>query len=244
MTRYQGFFPRFILTGAIACLLGFPIAVLGFRLQLWNFGVSFTLLQWTLIGSALFFISALTLFFLTLKHRPDVPPKIASITLLLLLLPLVGLGSQVLKARSVPRIHDISTDLLDPPRYEVIVELRGDNSNALDKRDDALNQLQQAAYPLLTTINTISSADEAFLQALQTAKSLGWDVVSWNISQGIIEAVDTSLLFGFKDDIVIRIRGNDTGSLIDLRSVSRIGRSDLGANAKRILKFIETMRTE
>lgn len=244
MARYQRLFSRFILIGAIACLLGFPVAVLGFRLQLWNFGMSFTLLQWTLIGSVLFFIGALVLYFLTLKHRPDVPHKIARATLLLLLLPIMGLGSQALKARSVPRIHDISTDLLDPPRYQVIVELRGDNSNALDKRDNALNQQQQAAYPHLKTIKTTSSPDQAFGLALQTAKDLSWDVVSQDITQGIIEAVDTSLLFGFKDDIVIRIRGNNTGSLIDLRSVSRIGRSDLGANAERIGKFIEAMRVE
>ncbi len=79
--------------------------------------------------------------------------------------------------------------------------------------------------------------DEAFAQALDVAAAMGWEVYHQDINAGVIEAVDTTAIMGFKDDIVIRLRSNADGTLVDLRSVSRVGVSDLGANASRIEAF-------
>jgi len=82
---------------------------------------------------------------------------------------------------------------------------------------------------------------QAFDRALQTAREMGWTVVDSNSGEGRIEATDTTFWFGFKDDIVIRITPADQGSRIDLRSVSRVGRSDVGTNAKRIRKYLKKL---
>jgi len=79
--------------------------------------------------------------------------------------------------------------------------------------------------------------DAAFDRALQMAQALGWEIYHQDRNAGVIEAVDTTAIMAFKDDVVIRVRSNAQGTLLDLRSVSRVGVGDLGANAKRIRTF-------
>jgi uncharacterized protein (DUF1499 family) len=71
---------------------------------------------------------------------------------------------------------------------------------------------------------------------------MGWKIVDMNKDAGRIEATDTTFWFGFRDDIVIRIEKNDSGSRLDIRSVSRVGISDIGTNAKRIRRFLKKMQ--
>ena len=98
--------------------------------------------------------------------------------------------------------------------------------------------MQLAAYPKLKPIISELDKDQAFAKAVDIALSLGWDVVAKNEQQGLIEAVDTTALWAFKDDIAIRVQTVGATSVIDLRSISRVGGTDLGANAARIEKFI------
>jgi uncharacterized protein (DUF1499 family) len=98
------------------------------------------------------------------------------------------------------------------------------------------------AYPYINTIKVSTNIQTAFDKAVDVTKDLGWVIVNKNKTKGIIEATQTTTLWQFKDDIVIRVRSNaQTPDItdIDLRSVSRIGQSDLGANAKRIQRFID-----
>lgn len=138
--------------------------------------------------------------------------------------------------RDVPPIHDISTDTQDPPLFETAVQLRGSDSNPLDIDPDVVAQ-QLAAYPDLGTLRGPFSYEQGFALALETAGSLGWEITRQDGNAGFIEAVDTTAIMNFKDDVVIRVRTDEEGTLIDLRSVSRVGVSDLGANAKRIRAF-------
>jgi uncharacterized protein (DUF1499 family) len=78
--------------------------------------------------------------------------------------------------------------------------------------------------------------------ALKAVNELGWEIASQDPQKGLIEATDTTFWFGFKDDVVIRIKPQDNGSRVDIRSVSRVGRSDVGTNAARILAFIQAFR--
>ncbi|EAQ96759.1 DUF1499 domain-containing protein [Congregibacter litoralis] len=146
-----------------------------------------------------------------------------------------------MQGREVPPIHNISTDLQDPPAFEKIADLRGDSSNPLALTEDVKAQ-QREAYPDLGTIESPRSYASSYNLALTTAQDLGWDIVREDPTGGFIEAVDTTAIMQFKDDVVIRVRTNETGSLIDLRSVSRVGVSDLGANAKRIRDFISAFQ--
>ncbi len=115
-------------------------------------------------------------------------------------------------------------------------ERRGEGANSLAIKPESLS-LQRQAYPDLQTIVTATPIDDAFDKAAATAESMGWQIYYRDANEGIIEAVDTTSIMAFKDDIVIRVRSNAEGTLIDLRSVSRVGKGDLGANAKRIRAF-------
>jgi uncharacterized protein (DUF1499 family) len=120
---------------------------------------------------------------------------------------------------------------------------RGAGANAL-VIDQEVIALQQAAYPDLQTLTTTQSMDDAFDRALQVATDLGWEIYHQDRNAGVIEAVDTTAIMAFKDDIVIRVRTNAQGTLVDLRSVSRVGEGDIGANAKRIRAFSEAFQQQ
>jgi uncharacterized protein (DUF1499 family) len=136
---------------------------------------------------------------------------------------------------SVPVIHNISTDTLDPPTFDKLVAVReAEGANPLVYDAEVLAEQQQEAYPDVMTLASTQSTDQLFAQTVSVLQDLGVEVVNEDAAAGVIEATDTTFWFGFKDDVVVRIRDTANGSIVDVRSVSRVGRSDLGANAKRI----------
>lgn len=139
-----------------------------------------------------------------------------------------------------PAIHDISTDLADPLVFSAAEQQRGPDSNSLETDPETI-ALQAEAYPDLATIVTARPYDEVFDRAVTVATELGWDIYLQDRNAGIIEAVATTALMNFKDDVVIRLRTNAEGTLVDMRSVSRVGVSDLGANAARIREFRQAL---
>ncbi len=223
---------------AILLLLGFPVAIIAYRLQIWPMGISFKIIAFTgYISIAGLVISFLLGLFSVLKKKPTIV-KGCVIAGILFAIPAVGLTMQFVKVKSLPFIHHVSTDTNNPPQFQAIIALRGENSNPLTYDTEKLAPLQLSAYPEVKPILSKLTKVQAFDRAIATAKSLGWEIITQDGEQGIIEAVDTTLLWAFKDDVVIRIQETETGSKIDLRSISRIGGSDLGANAKRVIKFI------
>ncbi|KGE05362.1 DUF1499 domain-containing protein [Pseudohaliea rubra] len=140
--------------------------------------------------------------------------------------------------RDVPPIHDITTDLEDPPRFEAVIEARGPKANSL-AIDPEVQAQQAAAYPELATLYSSAPYGETFDRAEAIARALGWELLRSDRNAGFIEAVDTTAIMAFKDDIVIRVRSGENGSSVDLRSASRVGVSDLGANAARLRAFAE-----
>ncbi len=140
-----------------------------------------------------------------------------------------------------PRIHDITTDTRDPPTFTMAAQQRGAGSNPLEIDQTVIAQ-QQQAYPDLQTMVSALPLDEAYSLALQVATDLGWEIYHQDRNAGVIEAVDTTRIMAFKDDVVIRLRSNAQGTLVDLRSVSRVGEGDIGANAKRIRAFREAFQ--
>ena len=135
-----------------------------------------------------------------------------------------------------PPIHDITTDTDDPPTFETAPALRGSDSNPLAIKADVIAR-QLAAYPDLGTLRSPRSYVGSYQLARLTARKLGWEITREDPNAGFIEAVASTRIMQFKDDVVIRVRTDAQGSLIDLRSVSRVGQSDLGANAQRIRAF-------
>ena len=140
----------------------------------------------------------------------------------------------------VPPIHDISTDTASPPDFSpTLLAARGSAANPL-VRSAEVDAQQQKAYPDLAPLTATTAADESYQRALKLAGELGWEVVNSVPGEGRIEATATTRWMGFKDDIVIRVRPNATGgSVLDLRSVSRVGVGDAGANTARIRAFAQ-----
>jgi len=136
-----------------------------------------------------------------------------------------------------PEIHDITTDVLSPPVFTQALKIRDKTANSLAISTDTI-QLQEAAYPDLKTSHTTLSLNQAFAQATSVAESMGWEITLSDSEAGLIEAVATTTVMAFKDDIIIRLVPTEDGTLIDLRSASRVGQSDLGANAKRIREYM------
>ena len=162
-------------------------------------------------------------------------------------LALVAVGlpmSMMSKAKSVPPIHDISTDLTNPPKFVAIVALRADAPNPVEYAGEETAKQQREAYPELTTQKYSQSTDQPFDATESAVNSLGWELVNADKSLGIIEATETTAWFGFKDDVVVRIRTTGEESFLDVRSKSRVGKSDLGKNAERIHTLIDAINSQ
>jgi uncharacterized protein (DUF1499 family) len=216
---------------AAAMLLALPLAVLTVRSGAWQQGL--LLYALACLGAALL-LAILLLLLLLPKYaawRGAILGRAALAlpgTLLLVSL-LAGRGDH-------PPIHDITTDTGDPPLFTAAESVRGPEANPLAIDPQVIAQ-QRAAYPDLDTLVTTLPVDEAFDRAEAVARELGWEIYHEDRSAGIIEAVDTTPIMGFSDDIVVRVRSSAGGTLLDLRSVSRVGISDLGTNASRIRTF-------
>ena len=216
---------------ALTLLILIPLAVLTVRSGSWEQGLG--LYAAATLGSALVAVILVTLLLV---------PRFASargeiFKRLLLTLPGTALMmSLTLGSGSAPRIHDITTDTENPPVFMAAQKERGEHANTLDIKPDFIEQ-QVAAYPDIQTITSTASGDEAFNRAVAVATELGWEIYLQDRDAGIIEAVETTAIMAFKDDVVIRVAGTAGGARIDLRSVSRVGLGDLGANANRIRAF-------
>lgn len=141
-----------------------------------------------------------------------------------------------------PAIHDITTDPANPPEFVEVRKLREPGENSVDYDGASVAARQQLAYPDLAPIRTTMNPDDALTEATQVVKDLGWEFINVDYNVGIVEAYDTTDLFRFVDDVVIRVRRDGEGSRVDIRSVSRVGKGDLGKNAERIRRFIRAYR--
>jgi uncharacterized protein (DUF1499 family) len=146
------------------------------------------------------------------------------------------------QARTLPPIHDITTDTADPPAFVDVLARRKDAPNPPGYAGAAVADQQRKGYPDLEPLRLALPPAQAFDRALEAARGMGWEMVGSDPAQGRIEATDTTTWFGFKDDVVIRVRGAEGGSLVDVRSKSRVGRSDVGANARRIRRYFDRLR--
>lgn len=144
-------------------------------------------------------------------------------------------------AQSVPHIHDITTDTADPPGFVAILPLRKNAPNSAAYGGAAIAAQQREAYPELKPAAFADPPAQVFAAAVATAKSEGWNVVAEVPQEGRIEATDTTFWMGFTDDIVVRVKPQGAGTRVDVRSESRVGRSDVGTNARRIESYLAAL---
>jgi uncharacterized protein (DUF1499 family) len=221
--------------GALAVIL----AGYGYQWGWWHFGVGFRIIPWG-TGAAVFGgILAGVGFFRANVKTQDITIA-GSVALILSVAALANIGywySEV--QQGYPPIHDISTDTENPPEFVAIAPLRKDAPNPVEYAGEETAEAQNSFYTDLAPLEVSLSYDAAYDQALETARAMPWRLVGENRQEGRIEAYEKLPWFGFIDDVVIRVDTTESGSVIDVRSKSRIGRGDLGVNAKRIKAYFE-----
>jgi len=163
------------------------------------------------------------------------------------------IGNQYLTVRSVPFIHDVSTDVRNPPRFvEVLAARQAYGTERGEEMNDlaytpAVALQQQAGYPDIETLVISATPAEVYEKAEALAEAKEWEFVARDPQTGRIEATATSRFYQFKDDIAIRITsagsGTSASTRVDMRSASRVGRSDVGVNAARIKDFLDALKT-
>ena len=162
---------------------------------------------------------------------------------LLVGLALVGIPGRFRMGPPKPPIHDISTDMREPPEYVAVLPLRANAPNTTVYGGEKIASQQRAASPDLQPLILNVPPPQAFDRALAAVRDMGWELVAADAAAGRIEATDTTFWFGFKDDVVIRVKPADGGSRIDVRSLSRVGGGDAGTNAKRIRAYLDALRS-
>ena len=150
----------------------------------------------------------------------------------------------LLKIFNILPLHDITTNVSDPPEFTAALKNRSRSMNSLQHPGERIADMQRLAYPDIKPVHSTKLPEQGFDIAKNVAVTLGWKILDESKSRLSIEAVDTTRIFRFKDDIVIRIKADEIGSILDIRSVSRLGTSDFGANAKRIRQFIQAFHKE
>jgi len=234
------------MTLALTSALLVMLAAAGYRTQFLPLGPAFALLAAGLVGSgASLLLHSYRLFQVLARHQPGRPGPIVTglaLSLAVLAVPLAVVLSARLGAAGLPAIHDISTDTTDPPLFVDVLPLRADAANTAAYGGPPVAARQREGYPELGPLTLPSSPDQTFDAAMAAVAEMGWEVAGSNRAQGRIEATDTTFWFGFKDDIVVRLRPDGIGTRVDVRSVSRVGQGDVGANAKRIRGFLARLQ--
>jgi uncharacterized protein (DUF1499 family) len=228
----------FVLAAAVFALLLLCVSGPGTKHGWWDWRIGLMAYQgavWVGLAAAAVAL-ILVLFMAHPRHRarPWLPITALCIGLLAAAPPLIFRG----KAKSVPPIHDITTDMNDPPAFVTLAPVReqGPNKSAYGGPEIAAQQVK--AYPDIKPRTLSVPPSEAVQKVIDASRAMGWEVVATDTAAGRVEATDVTSWFGFKDDIVIRVRPQGAGSLVDARSASRVGRSDVGKNADRLRDFL------
>ena len=236
---------RALLVSAVVLLIILVTGPLGYKFSIVPLQPSLISLLIAFAGGALVFLIGLVYLFIAVQSDLGVNRNLVIVSMILGLLPVGIMGPQMAAVVDVPPIHDITTDTVNPPEFVAIVPLRKNSPNGYEYGvsegwpAEKLGATTIAAYPRLKPIESDLSVADAVGRTEATLLSMGLEIVAVDRGAGLVEATATTFWFGFKDDIVVRVVGDGEGSKIDLRSMSRVGQSDVGANAARIIDFFD-----
>jgi hypothetical protein len=226
------------------------IAAIGSATGLWGFRMGLQSLRYLFFAAAAGALLGLIGLVVT-RRRGKL--MLANLVALVVALGFVlFLGNLVRIAKSVPAIHDVTTNLDDVPQFARL-PVRADNLESIPDEDrpewKALapearwKAVHRAHYGDLHTIRLATPPAESVRKVAALARERGWETALVDAKSGTVEATDTSTFFRFKDDVVVRVRpAPGGGSLVDMRSISRVGTSDVGVNAKRVRAFMADLQ--
>ena len=231
------------LTVGVVAALAVLLAGLGYRQGVLPLGGAIGTVRWAATAALVAALVALLVGISNAtRERPDVGRTAMAALLLNLLVatPPLWFYHQV---QTLPRIHDVSTDTAKPPAFQAVLPLRQGARNPVDYLPATAEQ-QKAGYPDIVPLALAVPPQAALESAERVARALGWQVVAVDAKIGRLEATATSRLFGFVDDVVVRITPTARGCVVDVRSLSRVGGSDFGANARRVRSFIDRLQRD
>lgn len=236
-------------TGKIARMVGVAaivIAFLGATLARYDvvgkmpgFGAITLGILLAMIGVVLALISlALGYGLKDVRHKPAVIGLVASGALLALI------ASYIVPASDYPAIHDATTDLANPPGFETL-SLREDNLTGVGTIEN-WQKIHAEAFPDLKPVTIAKPVAEVIADAQRLVEQRGWTLASADPEAGRLEATSYAAYIRFKDDVVLRVRPADEegSSIVDMRSVSRVGGGDLGYNANRVRAFLKDLQAQ
>jgi len=217
------------------------LAALGTRLDLWKFTFGFVGLG---AGTVLLSVGSLwAAGSLLLRWQRPASQRYILLVLMACSLTIVGGVTYLLVvALQSPPVIDVSTDVEHPPEYVAAADLRRPDQNSINYGGKAAAELQRRLYPDIQPIITLKVRDRVYREMRKLIEEHGWEITYEDRQNGHLEAVATSFWFGFQDDVVIRIDQHGPGSILNIRSSSRVGERDLGVNASRVRKLIAEFR--
>lgn len=225
---------------AILAVAADLMILFGARLGFWSAPVGFGLYR-TYFNPIAFIalgigLAGLIIHLVRKERRGILLSGIAALLGVALLVPMISATINP-PVRAAP-IHDITTDMDSPPEFLVLDDTRPDASNSLDYAGQETADIQKSAYPDIEPILTEMPAADAFARSLSIARGMGWEIVAQDPAGLRFEATARTPVFHFADDVVLVVTALPDGSRVDIRSVSRVGRSDQGMNAARIRAFV------
>lgn len=225
---------------SIAVCFTFLISGYGYQWDIWSLGFAFTVLRYSAYAAfGITIVNLIALWFLRKSEKKAVA-KVVVAFLVTGIVSLTALYWQY-QANSVPAIHDITTDFENPPEFEAILRLREGAPNPPGYEGGDVRTSQEEAYPEIQPLFLEKDLQEVMDRAVMIINERKWNLVAINRNEGRIEATEELPWFGFKDDVALRFTAVDEGTRVDMRSKSRIGRSDIGVNADRIEAFLEDL---
>jgi len=228
--------------GAVSAagLLMLGIAGPAYRLGV-PLGSAFTLVRWSAYVALAGAVVALgALLWARRKARRGATAVAAAGIVLGVLTAAVGYG-WLRVALSAPPLHDVTTDLENPPAFKAVLSDRREDSHSLTRTPE-VDLLQRQHYPDLAPLIIAQPPRLVFDRARLIADNLGWTIAASDPVEGRLEATDTTWWFGFTDDIVVRLTAWGAGTRVDVRSAARHGTTDTGSNARRIRRFLAALQ--
>lgn len=229
-----------LLVGGVIGLLCLPLAALGTKVGLWSYAMGIPMMGVGAVLATMVFFLGIVAYVVCISRGFQLERSSIIIGVALSVVVLAISLAQFNAARSVPPIHNISTDTENPPQFDKIVAVREAQGaeNPLEYDAEKLAQTQRQAYPQVQPLVSAVGPAQMLDNVVSVLEGMGMEIVDVNPSAGRVEATDTTFWFGFEDDVVVRVRIEGRGSVVDVRSVSRVGMSDLGKNAARIAEIL------
>lgn len=214
---------------SLAAIAAVLLAGIGYRQGWWHFLQGLRIAEWAVYAAGLGLVLSLAA---AITARPGRRGFVSALPGVLLALPVLGMALQwEVATRTTPPINDISTDTEDPPVF-------WDMPNPTEYPGEKFATLQRTGYPDIAPLLVKQTPDAVYAQAMALVNERGWAVVASDVAEGRIEAVATSRLFGFADEVAVRISPAEGGARVDMRSRSRLGKIDRGTNAQRIRAYL------